>query len=409
MPTTPRKARLLLKEGKAKVSQLTPFTIQLKYATGETRQETTLGIDAGSKVVGLSVVREDGVELYASEATLRNDIPGLLADKRMYRRNRRSRLRYREPGPSNHKKPKGWIAPSTRHKIDSHLKLVADVRKILPITKIVAEVAAFDIQKIQNPDISGVEYQQGDQLGFWNVRAYVLHRDKHQCQGKKDCKNKRLQVHHIESRKTGGGSPGNLITLCASCHKALHAGKLKLNRNRKRSFKNETFMGIMRWAFFNKLKEIHPNVHMAFGYLTKSTRIAHNLPKSHANDAYCITGNLGGARSDEIFTQKFVRKSNRCLHKANFLKGGRRQANKGSYIVHGFRLFDKVEFNGQRCFVFGRRSNGYFDLRLLNGTKIHASANHRDLRLLDIAKTLLIERGMRIPPATLEVGVSCAK
>ena len=399
MPTTPRKTRILLKKNKAKVIKRTPFTIQLKYATGEARQEITLGVDAGSKTIGLSADTEDE-ELYVSEVTLRTDIVDLLSGKRGYRRTRRNRLRYRKPRFANRKKDEGWLAPSVRHKVDSHLKIIAEMYKILPVSKIIVEVASFDIQKIKNPAIQGEGYQQGDQLGFWNVREYVLSRDGHKCHGKGGCKNKILNVHHIESRKTGGDAPDNLITLCEECHKAYHRGKLKLTFKRRQPLKDAAFMGIMRWAFYNKLKELYQNVRLTYGYITKNKRITEGLEKTHATDAFCIAGNMSAKRTDTIFLQKFVRKNNRSLHKANLLKGGMRKANKAPYIVHGYRIFDKVLYEQQESFIFGRRASGYFDLRLLDGIKVHVSANHKKLKLLETAKTLLTERRTAIPLAT---------
>ena len=96
MPCSPRKSRLLLKQGKAKVVKRTPFTIQLLQTTGETKQDITLGIDAGSKVIGLSATTIKQ-ELYSAEVILRNDIVDLLATRRQNRRSRRARLRYRQP------------------------------------------------------------------------------------------------------------------------------------------------------------------------------------------------------------------------------------------------------------------------------------------------------------------------
>ena len=118
------------------------------------------------------------------------------------------------------------------------------------------EVASFDIQKIKNPDITGKEYQQGPQSDSGNTCEYVLHRDKHTCQHcKGKSKDKILEVHHIESRKTGGNSPGNLITLCKTCHEKLHKGEIKINQKRTPSFKDASFMGIMRWKLYDELKE----------------------------------------------------------------------------------------------------------------------------------------------------------
>ena len=393
MPTTPCKARKLLKQGKAKVVKREPFTIQLLYATGETKQDITLGVDAGSKIIGLSATT-DKQELFSAEVELRNDIVDLLSTRREFRRTRRNRLRYRKPRFLNrvYSKNKGWLAPSIENKIQTHLKIISKIHEILPISKIIIEVASFDIQKIKNPDIEGEQYQQGEQLGFWNVREYVLCRDGYKCQGKKGCKNKILNVHHIESRKTGGNSPSNLITLCESCHKDYHDGKLKLNLKRGQSFKDAAFMGIMRWTFYNRLKELYPNVKMTYGYITKNTRIQNNLPKEHRIDALCITGNPQVKRLDYWYYIKQVRRHNRQIHKANILKGGKKKLNQAPYLVKGFRLFDKVKYKGEECFIFGRRSSGYFDLRKLDGTVIHRSANCKDLKLISKAKTLLWER-----------------
>lgn len=393
MPITPCKARKLLKQGKAKVVKREPFTIQLLYATGETKQDITLGVDAGSKIIGLSATTGKQ-ELFSAEVELRNDIVDLLSTRREFRRTRRNRLRYRKPRFLNrvYSKNKGWLAPSVENKIQTHLKIISKIHEILPISKIIIEVASFDIQKIKNPDIEGEQYQQGEQWGFWNVREYVLWRDGYKCQGKKGCKNKILNVHHIESRKTGGNSPSNLITLCESCHKDYHAGKLKLNLKRGQSFKDASFMGIMRWTFYNRLKEIYSNVKITYGYITKNTRIQNNLPKEHRIDALCISGNPNVKRLDYWYYIKQVRRHNRQIHKANILKGGKKKLNQAPYLVKGFRLFDKVKYKGEECFIFGRRSSGYFDLRKLDGTVIHRSANCKDLKLISKAKTLLWER-----------------
>lgn len=393
MPTNPRKARLLLKNGKAKVNKREPFTIQLLYGSSGYKQDITLGVDAGSKTIGLSATTDDE-ELFSAEIELRNDIVNLLSTRSESRRTRRNRLRYRKPRFLNRVKSKkeGWLAPSIINKIQTHLSVVEKVYKILPITKMIVEVASFDIQKIKNPDITGKEYQQGDQLGFWNVREYVLFRDEHKCKGKKGCKNKILNVHHIESRKTGGDSPNNLITLCEDCHKAYHAGKLKLNLKRSKSFKDAAFMGIMRWAFYNKIKELYSNVSLTYGYITKNTRIQNNLPKEHRIDALCISGNPVVKRLSYWYYGKKVRKHNRQIHKLNTLKGGKKKLNQAPFIVNGFRLFDKVKYNNIECFIFGRRTSGYFDVRKLDGTKVHNSVNCKNLTLITKRKSLLLER-----------------
>ena len=395
------KVRHLLKDGKAKVVKRSPFTIQLNYECDNYIQPITLGVDAGSKHIGLSASTKKQ-ELYCSDVELRDDVVELLSTRRENRRTRRNHLRYRQPRFDNRKKEDSWLAPSIRQKIDSHLKVIEEVHKILPITNIIVEIASFDIQKIKNPNINGIEYQQGEQLDFWNIREYVLFRDNHTCQCcKGKSKDKVLNVHHIESRKTGGNAPNNLITLCETCHNGYHKGTIQLPKTIKRgmSFKDATFMGIMRWAFYNKVKEVYEpkgiSVSLTFGYITKNNRIKYGLAKEHYNDAYCITQNFKSKPLDTIIYQKKVRCHNRQIHKANFLKSGIKKLNQAPYIVKDFRLFDKVRYHGQDCFVFGRRISGYFDIRLLDGTKIHSSVNYKKLELLNTRKSYLQEERSR--------------
>ena len=389
------KIRRLLKNGLAKVIKRCPFTIQLTYETTNVVQEVNLGIDAGSKTIGLSATTE-AKELFASNVILRNDIVDLLSTRRENRRARRSRkTRYRKVRFNNRNKPNGWLAPSILNKINTHVKVVADIYRILPIKNIIVETASFDIQKIKNPEIQGVEYQQGEQLNFWNVREYVLFRDNHTCQCcKGKSKDKILNVHHIESRKTGGDAPNNLITLCEYCHKQYHLGNVKLPNTIKRgtSFKDAAFMGIMRWAFYEQLKAMYPCVSMTFGYITKNTRIANNLPKEHYVDARCISKNPLAKPLGYYYLQKKVRCHNRQIHKMTIAKGGYRKLNQAPFLVKGFRLFDKVKYKSIECFIFARRVKGSFNIRTLNGTKISASISYKKLKFVSCRKNILIEK-----------------
>lgn len=393
------KVRRLLKNSLAHVVCRIPFTIQLDYDTTDYTQPVSLGIDAGSKHIGISATTSEK-ELYAADVELRNDIVDKLSTRRELRRTRRSRLRYRKARFNNRvsSKRKGWLAPSVENKIQTHLTVVEKIHKFLPITNIVVETASFDIQKINNPSISGVEYQQGEQLDFFNVREYVLFRDNHTCQHcKGKSKDKVLNVHHIESRKTGGDSPKNLITLCETCHKAYHRGEFELNVKRGKSFRDAVFMGIMRWELYDRLKNIYPNVSMTFGYITKNTRITNNLPKDHYIDARCISGNPVAKPLGYYFYQKKVRCQNRQIHKSNFLKGGRKKLNQAPFLVKGFRLFDLVEYQKELYYIFGRRSNGSFDIRKLDGTKVNkGSINCKYLRLIDKRKSILTEKRTQV-------------
>ena len=395
MPCSAAKARRLLRDEKAKVVRREPFTIQLLYGSSGYRQPVTLGVDAGSVHIGLSASTVKN-ELYASDVQLRYDVVELLATRRELRRRRRGKKTRYRPNRFNNRKniTEGWLSPSTRNKIDAHLKVIENVCKILPIVRIIVETASFDVQKIKNPDISGVEYQQGEQQNFWNVREYILFRDGHECQhchGKS--KDKVLNVHHLESRKTGGDAPNNLITLCETCHEAYHAGKIKLKIKRGESFKDAAFMGIMRWAFFNRLKEIYADIEVknTYGYITKQKRIALGLDKAHHIDAYCIAGNLSAARIGYYFYQRQMRKHNRQIHKLKFIKGGVRKLNQAPYEILGWRLFDKVICNDEVGFIFGRRANGFFDVRKLDGIKLSAGISHKKLELIAKRKTYLSE------------------
>jgi len=288
--------------------------------------------------------------------------------------------------------------------VDAHVKTINLVHAILPVKKTIIEVAQFDLQKIRNPEIEGSQYQEGPQLGFWNVREYVLARDSYRCQwcqGKS--KDKILNVHHIESRKTGGDRPDNLITLCETCHDLIHRTHQEHTIERtSRGFRDATQMGIIRWAVFEEVKKRIPNTGFTYGYLTKNTRITHKLEKSHLMDARCISGHPLAYSDTTWYLAKWVRRNNRQLHKATIRKGGKRQRNTAPKIVHGFCLFDSVNYQGQVCFIFGRRSSGYFDLRTLDGTKIHASASSKKLIRVQRASTLLLERRSDVSSLSLK-------
>ena len=354
MPTSPAKARRLLKAGKAKVIKRTPFTIKLIYGSTGYKQPITLGVDTGYKHVGLSAV-SDNKELLSSEVKLRTDIVKLLSERKIYRRNKRNRLWYREARFLNRIKSKkaGWLAPSIRHRLDSHIKAINFVKSILPVTEISVEAAAFDIQKIKNPNIQGTDYQNGVQKDFWNVREYVFYRDQHKCQhcGKS---NTILNVHHIESKQTGGNSPDNLITLCEKCHKAYHKGKIKLSITKHKTFKAETAMSILRWKIVDKLKELGNTVNVTYGYITKSVRIALKLDKSHNNDAFCIAGGNWQERTN-VINGFYNRRQNRCtqLNRKGFMPSIRRQK-------YQFQSNDLVRFSGKTYIVKGIQNLGKY-------------------------------------------------
>jgi N6-L-threonylcarbamoyladenine synthase len=391
MPTGPRKARILLGQGKAKVIRRTPFTIQLIQATGETTQPVVLGVDAGTKHIGLSATTAKSA-LYEAEVILRTDVQDLLAGRAQMRRARRNRkTRYRQPRFLNRKNKVGKLPPSVQNKVDVHVKMVQKICSLLPVSTITVETAQFDIQKIKNPDIQGAEYQQGPQMGFWNAREYCLFRDGHKCQhcrGKS--KDKILDVHHVETRKTGGDSPGNLITLCETCHKTIHREDLvHLFKRAQKSFRDAGQITTMRKFVLMAVRAVHPDVRETFGYITKHVRTTNGLGKAHVVDARCCSGNPMAMPTGSLLVKQ-VRGQNRQLHKANTLRGGVRRVNKAVRYVFGFQLFDKVLYKGQECFIFARRSSGKFDLRLLDGTTLAPCAAYKNILLLEKATCLLV-------------------
>ena len=404
MPTARHgKVRRLLNSHLAKVVKRCPFTIQLLYQSTKEIQPVSLGVDAGSKHIGLAATTEQKV-LYQEELTPRNDVVKLLSAKRACRHSRRNRkTRYRKPRFNNrvHSKHKGWLAPSVEVKIQEHITAIKNICKILPASEIHVETAEFDLQRLKAMEEGktfpvGTDYQLGEQYDFYNTRQYVLHRDGYTCQccGVHD-KDVKLHVHHIESRQTGGNAPNNLITLCEHCHKALHEGKIKLPKGKKRgkSHREAAFMGIMRNTLLERLKkEVSVPVMMTYGYITKYWREKADLEKSHINDAICISKHPYTKPLDTYYLTKVVRHHNRQIHKANFSKGGIRKRNQAPYLVKGFRLFDKVLYQGKEYFIFGRRTTGYFDIRTLDGTKVNkGSVSYKKLRIQDTAKAYLKE------------------
>lgn len=404
MPCSPAKARVLLKNNKARVTKRTPFTIQLLYGSAGYKQPITLGVDAGSKHVGFSATTETK-ELYCAELTPRNDVVILLSTRRQYRRTRRSRTtRYRAPRFDNrvHSKHKGWLAPSVEVKIQEHITIIKRICKILPISLIRVETAEFDTQRLKamlkgKPLPVGTDYQLGEMYDEYNVRQYVLRRDKYTCQccgsHPTSLNPVKLHVHHIESRKTGGNSPDNLITLCSDCHKAIHEGTISLgDKKRGEPLRDAAFMGIMRKTLINRLrKELTIPVKETYGYITKMLREKNDIPKSHTNDARCISKHPLATPCGVTYGIRAVRHHNRQIHKVQILKGGIRKKNQAPYKVKGYRLWDKVLFDGNECFITGRRSSGYFALKKLDGTKVTNSAHYRFLSLLEPATCYLTE------------------
>lgn len=372
MPTKRHgKVKWLLKRKQAKVVKRSPFTIQLTYEPKtHCIQDVALGVDAGSKHVGLSASTEKE-ELFSAEMTLRDDIPQLMTARRQSRRTRRNRLRYRKPRFDNRKRSDGWLTPTMEAKIRTHVNIINDICSILPVSRIIIETASFNIQKIKDEDIKGKRYQEGEQLGYANVKAYVKARDNFTCWS---CGfHNHLEVHHIIRRHDGGSDrPANLITLCKRCHTDHHNGKkpLDIPFPENKGFRGATEMNTMRWFLLDRLKKVHSNVpvEQTYGYVTNWERNNLKLEKTHANDAFCIAGNFNAERADDIYDILKVRCHNRHLEKDNFRKGGKKRRNQGPRAVNGFQRFSKCVHNGKEAIVTALRSDGRFKLKYHDGT-----------------------------------------
>ena len=348
MPCTPAKARHLLKDDRATVVTVKPFTIKLRFECENTVQLITLGIDSGYKVIGFSAVT-DKVEVISGELKLRMDVSKKLKDRAMYRRNKKNKLWYRQPRFNNRtkSKKKGWLAPSVRHKVDAHIRLIDKLKCLLPISDVTIEVAKFDTQKLQDADIKGVEYQEGQMQGYDNLRAFILCRDDYVCQ---ICNKKEgiLNIHHIIQKiDSGSDRPDNLVTVHKSCHDRFHAGKIKHEFKKPKSFKQTVVMNNIRKYIADVLDCNH-----TYGYITKRQRIYKGLEKSHVNDAFVIADGDSQERS-QPFKVKQVRRNNRCIQKNR--KGFRPAIRRQRYK---YQPNDKVLFDDRRYVVKGTHCRG---------------------------------------------------
>ena len=410
MPTTRLgKVYRLLKTQKAHIVSYEPFTIQLNYEPDtHIIQPMTLGVDSGAIHSGYSVANEHR-EYYSAEVISRDDISKRLSDRRMYRQNRRSRkTRYRKPRFKNRKnKKKGWLPPSLEQKVAVQVNEIDHLHRYFPIETIIVEVAEFDIQKIKNPDISGIEYQQGTLQGY-NIRNYLLEKHGRKCFycGKNVSK---FEVEHMLPKSRGGSNRIDNLTLsCHDCNQKKDTltaeefikqtlpakkavTKLKQLPNEKRLFKYMAHMNATRWALYNAIDKKYPNVKMTYGYITKYNRIQAGLQKAHHIDAKCITGFATVPSMKQIVVKVKMRRHNRLLHRTTFSKGHIRKSASLPTIIFGFQLYDLVLFDNHRYYIKGRRSSGIFALASVEGLK-NTNRSYKKLTQLAHTNAYLINR-----------------
>lgn len=311
-PCKPSIAHKLLTAGKATVFRRFPFTIILKKAVAATVESITLKLDPGSKTTGIALLQGEKV-IFGAELTHRGQaIKANLDSRRALRRGRRNRhTRYRQARFLNRTRQKGWLAPSLQHRVETTLTWVNKLRKLAPISSILQELVRFDLQQLENPEISGVEYQQGELQGY-EVREYLLNKWNRKC-AYCNTENVPLQVEHIHPKAKGGSNRiSNLCLACSKCNikkgtqdfQQFLAKKPDILKHilaqSKRPLKDAAAVNSTRWALFSRLKETGLPVLTGSGGLTKFNRTRLQLPKTHWLDAACV----GQIESLSVLTNK---------------------------------------------------------------------------------------------------------
>lgn len=299
----PAVARKLLKQGKAKVYKRYPFTIIGDcFQTSTSTHKYRLGIDPGSKVTGLSIVDIINNRVcWAMELKHRGgQIKDKLDSRRANRRGRRNRkLRYRPARFNNRSSSRksGRLAPSVMHRALTTYTWVSRLIKLAPISCINFEYVKFDTQLLDNPEISGVEYQQGELWGY-EVKEYLLEKFK-RCCVYCGVMNVPLQVEHIVPKSRGGTNRiSNLTLSCNDCNKkkdnltASEFGYPDIQKRCKTPLKDAAVMNSIRYATGDMIKKLEIPVNFSSGGLTKLNRVKNNLPKEHWIDAACV-GDVG--------------------------------------------------------------------------------------------------------------------
>ena len=386
MPCSQRKARLLLKEGKAKIIGYKPFTIQLTVATGESVQEVHLGVDTGAKHIGIAITSEDKV-LAKGEVELRDGIHEDMETRARLRKDRRNRnTRYREVRFLNRRRKEGWLPPTVQSKLDATFMWTDRFINLLPNPTLYIEVGKFDTQKMMKPNITNEGYQNGQCAGYYDVRYFVFARDNYTCQVCKK-QNKIFCTHHLVYKSKGGTDRAdNLITVCTDCHTPenhkeggiLYSWMLK---NKKvKQYKEATFMNIVRKRTFSK----YPNAIITYGSETSPYRKELGLEKTHYNDAIAISKieNIKKNPSEWFYIKQF-RKKKRSLHESIPTRGRRKEKNinaerrtKNVPYRAGWHMNDMAVCEGKVGWIygFGGGNNGkHCVLRDINGEIVRTS------------------------------------
>ena len=372
MPCSPRIAKKLLKQGKARIYKHAYtgfFAIKLNYIPKKHYlQHNTIGVDTGSQNIGVAVVRKDMNDDKVSRSVTHlieikmrgNEITKNLEQRRMYRRSRRSRkTRYRKARWLNRKNSikKDRISPTMNHKFQTHKKVIDTLKSLLPRHSLVLEVGQFDPALMKNegkPFNRHLGYQKGVNWGFENRKAYVLWRDDYECQV---CHKSKvpLQVHHIQYHsKEGSNHEDNLITLCEQCHKDIHKGVKKLKKQGlKKTLKDATQMNHLA----SLLKKEYPKAKITYGFVTKANRQKMGLEKTHYNDAVAIAccGKKVKFETNEVMKLRRIPKGYYKLYDGQ----GSEHRLPNQKKLWGCQPGDKIRYFGKVGFINGMTTKGY--------------------------------------------------
>ena len=397
MPCTQRKARLLLKEGKAKIHKYNPFTIQLTVQTGESKQDCHVGVDTGAKHIGLAITSQNKV-LFKGEVELRQDVKTNLDARRIYRYNRRSRkTRYRKSRYLNRKTENNWLPPSLQNRINHTYRWIDEICNLVPNPTLHIEVGKFDTAKMINPEIQSVDYQHGQTYGFYDVRYFVFARDNYTCQCCGRSKDKILHTHHILYKSQGGTDRAdNLITVCSDCHTtenhkpggALYEWMVK--HKKVKQYKEPPFMNVLRRRIFDR----YSNAIISYGSETAMRRKELGLLKTHYNDAIVISGisNIKENPNEWLLIKQF-RKKKRSLHEATIRKGikepnkTQERHRKNTKCFKSWYLNDEVIVFSKKGYISGFGGStvyikDLFDNYMKDGNKKNTQISAKKLKLV---------------------------
>jgi hypothetical protein len=394
MPCHPAKARKLLRDGKARVSGRSPFTIKLLWDCEEHTQEVVVGLDKGSAVTGFCCVGKGRI-LLSGEIHHRKDVKMQMQDRRTNRRHRRSRKWYRPARFLNRASSKrsGRLPPSIRTNVEEVIRVVR--RLPLPITTITIEDVQVDIARLNDPTLIGSQYQEPRRLDE-NLRLACLMRDGYSCQhcGKHKV---RLQAHHIIFKEQGGKDTlTNLLTLCQPCHTKLHQGKIQLKVTGVSGHLDQIAQRSMQGkSYLYATLGTQWSLSTLFGYQTATLRKARDLPKAHDADALCLatyqTGEMVPYDREHFYLVSFRPRRTRGRYHTLPRKGQGRVKYQVNEELAGFQKGDIVRVKGKYTKQINSiYSNGYLAFPRVKGEP--HQARPQDCQLLERERTIRWEK-----------------